>query len=416
MAPNTPFLAQRTKATLVLVCHLWHQIATPILYEHIVILSPSRAAIILHALESHISTSPVGRVSEYGLFVRNLEIFTHARNAHSISYLQTLYQIFILCPRLRILCGNWSHSLPPDFVRGITRLYGSSLQELYWKDTKDQSFINPVHLSSFHTIRVLDLRNYSGGDVTPAYDMSTLPLLEHLVLASSHASMSAALSLALPSLNTLTLKPCDAGYFASQDIFRRFLKLHGPSLLSVHLPSSAGLDPEPIVRPLHGSSLENNVKPETFLLPDACPNLHTLTFTIQSPVITIDTPHQGLRRIGVCEVASNGLYPDKASPTKSHLMAIRREVFPNLETVRTVGFLVDADSDMLAEDVFIWWTEYFEQEGIDFQDGAGSCGCMSKRTDAILSSTKTIIQHFIYLSIIYYNDECTWVVALQSGR
>lgn len=125
------------------------------------------------------------------------------------------------------------------------------------------------------------------------------------------------------------------------------------------------------MRPLHGSSLQNNVKPEAFLLPDACPNLHTLTFTIQSPVIAIDTPHQALRRIGLCEVASNGLYPDKASPTRSHLMSVRREMFPNLETVRTVGFMVDADSDMLAEDVFIWWTEYFELEGIDFQDGAG---------------------------------------------
>jgi hypothetical protein len=35
--------------------------------------------------------------------------------------------------------------------------------------------------------------------------------------------------------------------------------------------------------------------------------------------------------------------------------------------VRTAGFLVDADTDTLVKDVFIWWSERFERDGVDFQ-------------------------------------------------
>ena len=65
------------------------------------------------------------------------------------------------------------------------------------------------------------------------------------------------------------------------------------------------------------------------------------------------------------------MYPNKASSTKTHLMSISRELYPKLEIVRTIGFLVDSCGDSLMKDIFIWWAERFENDGIDFQDGEG---------------------------------------------
>lgn len=71
------------------------------------------------------------------------------------------------------------------------------------------------------------------------------------------------------------------------------------------------------------------------------------------------------------DATSMSLYPNKGSSAKLHLNSFTRARFPALELVRTIGYLVDADTDILVEEVFIWWTEKFEKEGVDFQDGAG---------------------------------------------
>lgn len=373
MAPNTPLLAQRTKCALVLVSRSWNRISTPILYRHVVVLSPARATTLLHTLDSHpYGDITQGRLSEYGSFVKSLEIFTHARNANSIPFLRTLFRIFMSCPNLRLLSGNWNHSLPNDFVHGITRIYGPSLKELYWHDDKEQSFLTPEYLSAFQALRVLNLRNWSGRDITPATfnNRPTLPLVEHLILSTTNANLVAATALSLPSLQTLTLKAAEWATMALEDVLVDFLKLHGSTLASVHLPGShIDTDCDPFSRPVF--PISSRTKPEIFLRPGMCPNLHTLTFATNAPIIRLSTPHQSLRRIGLRDIHVNALYPDKTNSTKAHLMSFTRNNFPGLETVRTIGFLVDADTDILVEEVFIWWTEKFERDGIDFQDGAG---------------------------------------------
>jgi hypothetical protein len=70
-------------------------------------------------------------------------------------------------------------------------------------------------------------------------------------------------------------------------------------------------------------------------------------------------------------VRAESLYPDKKTNTGRHLMTFTPSRYPNLELVRTVGFLVDADTDSLIKDIFIWWVERFEKQGIDFLDGEG---------------------------------------------
>ena len=52
-------------------------------------------------------------------------------------------------------------------------------------------------------------------------------------------------------------------------------------------------------------------------------------------------------------------------------MSLTPSRYPSLELIKTVGFLVDAETDLLIKDIFIWWVERFEKQGIDFLDGEG---------------------------------------------
>ena len=87
----------------------------------------------------------------------------------------------------------------------------------------------------------------------------------------------------------------------------------------------------------------------------------------------LDTPHPTLRRVGLCGVGISKLYPNRPAQAQAHLEALvaYRVLFPALEVVRTLGFLVGTSTDPFAPDVFIWWTEKFERVGVDLQDGEG---------------------------------------------
>ncbi|KAK0462624.1 uncharacterized protein EV420DRAFT_1525958 [Desarmillaria tabescens] len=365
MGPNTPLLAQQTKRNLVLVCQSWRQIATQILYHHIVVLSPSRATMILHALEKHSYALEVTndkskvrvRISEYGRYVRHLEIHTHSRRAESPRYLETLSRIFQYCPNLRILDGTWNHPLPVEFITAVTKLYGATLRELYWQDQKDTSVVTPTHLACFQALRVLDLRDYSGCDTNVSYaEGPTLPLVDHLILSTRATCLTVATELQFPRLTKLTLRT--------------------PATEPVDSDLAITTSSIQVARTLA------HVKPALFLKSGVCPNLDTLTFAVTAPIITLADPHPTLRRIGLRDVRVDGLYPDKNCNTKSHLTSFNRNMFPNLETVRTVGFLVEAETDAMVEDVFIWWSERFESDGIDFQDGQGVVWAYEEESDS----------------------------------
>ncbi|PBK95422.1 hypothetical protein ARMGADRAFT_799826 [Armillaria gallica] len=392
MGPNTPLLAQQTKRALVLVCQSWRQIATLILYHHIVVLSPSRATMILYALQRHSYALEVAndksskvrvRISEYGRYVRHLEIYTHSRKAESPRYLETLFRIFQYCPNLRILDGTWNHPLPVEFIIAVTKLYGATLRELYWQDQKDASMVTPTHLACFQALRVLDLRDYSGCDTNVSNAGGpTLPLVDHLILSTRDTSLGVATDLQFPRLTKLTLRTPATESVDSDRAITHFLDVHGSRITAVDLPSpSPDSDPDPISVRQVARTLAH-VKPALFLKSGVCPNLDTLTFAVTAPIITLADPHPTLRRVGLRDIRVDGLYPDKNCNTKSHLASFTRNMFPNLETVRTVGFLVEAETDPMAEDVFIWWSEKFESDGIDFQDGQGVVWAYEEESDS----------------------------------
>ncbi|TFY51721.1 hypothetical protein EVJ58_g10416 [Rhodofomes roseus] len=136
----------------------------------------------------------------------------------------------------------------------------------------------------------------------------------------------------------------------------------------------------------------------TFLQPDVCPTLETFVFdccekllnarfppppslysthafsasSTRSPTFSapptpswnapepeLHMPDRTLRRIGIRRMGHLVPVPEPAEPRTRLLQ--HHMLFPALETVRTVGFLVDACTDRFARNIFIWWTEKLEE-------------------------------------------------------
>ncbi|KAJ7646709.1 hypothetical protein FB45DRAFT_891168 [Roridomyces roridus] len=371
MGTNSPILSLHTKCALVRVCHAWRRIAIQILYQHIVIRSPSRATLILQALRDSHSDK-----ANYGYWTRSITLYTHARGVKDIRFLQNVFRILQYCPRLRTFSATWCFVAPKEFLDAVATVCGPNLQGLCWDERRYLS-VAKTHasldfLSSFKSLRVLDLRNFVGdGCLTPTDAAATLPCLDHLILSNHTPNISVAVALHLPALRTLTLQSV-VHHPIGTDLITKLLATHGARLTTVHLPCpNSGLD---TFEPTQPRPASQHIPPALFLQVGVCPNLEVFTFSANSPPITLHPPgptHTALRRIALYSVRAEALYPLKRNDTQTHLRLFTRAVFPALETVRTAGFIVDADGDILVKDVFIWWSERFEKDGVDFQDGEG---------------------------------------------
>lgn len=379
MDANTPSLAMRTKRSLVLVSRSWRCLGIQILYRHIVIRSPARANAILQVLEcSRISTSsPDLRQIEtpalsrgYGQWTRHIEVYTYMRGSGQISFLQTVFKILCHCPNLQFLSGRWTHQLPVEFLRGVSRHFGPSLQGLCWADSMPNfdTVATPEFLSTFQALQTLDVRYFKGSDPTlwSSYvSRPTLPCVQDIILSNNPRSLQVATILDLPKLRNLTLhtKGAEPG---ENEYLRVFLKAHGHSLNLVDLPSPNETDFDFENAPVRRNA--EYITPDIFLAKDACPNLESIVYSFASPFYPTN-PHDNLLRIGIRGITAEFLYPDKPSSIKNHLTVLTSEKYPRLELVQLVGFLVEAHADSIMKDACIWWVEKFEKMGILFLDG-----------------------------------------------
>ena len=373
-------LAMKTKLALVLVSRSWRQATMHLLYEHLLIQNPTRATAISRVLEesSRVPEGDTGQPSGYGRWTRHIEIHTFSRGAGDIRYLQTLFKIFRYCPNTKVLSGTWIYQLPIEFLNGLSKVYGPSLSALYWKERNDgppesySPLSTPEFLGSFRSLRILDIRHFVGANPwsRPGCTRApTLPLLEDLIISTHPRSLSTATILQLPALRNVMLRTPTYDE-RSEALLIAFLKVHGPSLVSVDLPSPSP-ESEPEMDSTISRRTSSHINPDLFLNPDHCPILESITFPITSPPLAPQI-QSTIHRIGLRGVRSDGLYPDKQSMTRDHLMAITPDKYPELELIQTVGYLVDAEkNDELIKDIFIWWVENFEEVGIDFLDGEG---------------------------------------------
>lgn len=366
LAANTPALAMRTKLALAVVCKSWRRLAVRILYRHIVIRSPARADAILRVLEQSrapqpsISRSSATGLQGHGQWTRYIEVYTYMRGCGDIGFLQTVFRIFRCCPNLQYLSGKWTHELPVEFLQGVSALYGQSLLGLCWA-----GMASPEFLGKFHSLRVLDLRHFTGTSTFPDSPSLTLPNVQDLIVSNKPRSLNVATSLNLPKLRNLTLRTTGDEPGHNEHLFA-FLKVHGKSLLFVDLPPPSENDLEVENAPLRREA--QFIPPDIFLANDVCPNLESFVYSCaiqNSPTY----PHSNLLRIGVRGMTADLLYPNKSSPTKCHLLALNPEDYPRLQSVQMVGFLVDAHADSIVKDACIWWAEKFEKMGILFLDG-----------------------------------------------
>ena len=262
-----------------------------------------------------------------------------------------------------------------------------------------------------------------------------LPYLSNLRLPITSVVIHFASTLCLPNLHSLTLDASHACTTTSHSLttlppalhepLNAFLQTHGPLITILELIPFTSTTYKPSPFPL---------SPALFLQPDTCPNLRTLIFDCRErpvvspsaydtlglsskhklpPVTTngdpftnhagsnggaasalpatflsslirlplgedkqhMSAPHLNLRKIGIRGLGISRLYPNKPTHTQSHLRSLigarASGLLPRLEKVQSIGFLVDASTDTFARDIFIWWTERFEEVGIDFVDGEG---------------------------------------------
>ncbi|KAJ8514197.1 hypothetical protein ONZ45_g8252 [Pleurotus djamor] len=315
------------------------------------------ANLVLAALRSE---SPLARV-QLGDYVRHLDITVSSRRG--FDYLVATFQIMRLCPNMRHITGRWNCELPKEYLSAISKLYGGSLKGLNWINEVSPDTV--PFFGTFSSLRTLDLRDISGQverfEASSPASRPCLPRVNTLVLSSSFSPFFASL-FSFPSLENITVEaPPPSPLFNER--LSKMLAVHGHTIITVDI-----LPPQ-----IHGDYDDRGcdlVDPSLFLNPATCPNLHSLTFPQASKQPFVHS-HPNIRRIGIRAIKSDYLYPNKSSSTKDHLMAINRDLYPNLEVVRTVGFLVDSCGDSLIKDIFIWWAERFEGQGIDFQDGEG---------------------------------------------
>lgn len=380
LGANTPSLAMRTKLAIVQVSRAWRRVALQTLYQHVVIRSPSRANAILKALQSsplHMTDlSEVEQLSmpRYGQYVRHIEVFTFTRGSKDIKYLQLVFQIIQLCPDLRMLSGRWIHALPTEFLNGLSALLGPSLSELLWSERQSQMNQNTntslQFLNSFQALRVLDLRHFVGSKPSSWPERGAnlcLPLVQSLIISSNPRSLDAATRFELPSLRNLTMLTSASENM--RDSLRNFLKAHGKSLVMIDLPHPS-VDSEPDPDNALSRRTLPLVNPDIFLGEDFCPNLEAIVFSTNSTVLQ-SCAHPNLRRIGLRGIHIDGLYPEKPSSSKEQLMSFNVNKYPRLQLIQAVGFLVEANSDSLAKDLFIWWVEWFESMDVLLVDGEG---------------------------------------------
>ncbi|KAI0948996.1 hypothetical protein AcW1_008717 [Taiwanofungus camphoratus] len=406
---NTPVSSMATKRTLVLVSRPWRALATELLYEHVVVSSRRRAVLLVKTLLSSDQqaasiVSPDGDTPRgHARWVRHLEIHTCSRTSKTAHFWHAVAAILSMLPNLHVLSGIWERPLPANLVRMFARYLGHSIRALYWEEADvpdgQLSLLAPAFLPRFHALRVLDIRrlHFAHPERVPpacaAAPAPTLPAVADLLVPTCPALLRFAAALALPRLRRLVL---DAAALRPHDpapvlaALAALLAAHGPRVHTLELLPLASLSYKPAPVPL-----------ATFLRPGVCPALHTLVFDCRedalappaplpqprravpapepapapAPDTVLAAPHTALRRVGLRGVGVARLYPSRPCHTQTHLHALlalrARALLPALETVRTLGLLVDASADPLARDIFIWWTERFEDAGLDLQDGEG---------------------------------------------
>ncbi|KAF7305825.1 hypothetical protein HMN09_00736500 [Mycena chlorophos] len=305
---NTPSTAMRTKCVLVSVSRTWRRMSLGILFQHIVIRSPLRATLVLRTLRDQ---------PEHGYWTRHIEVYTHARRSNDIRFLQDVYRIFQFCPRLRYLTASWRFALPKEFVVAVAGWYGPTLQGLYWDDHQyavpGGNHVGMSFLGAFKAIHTLDMRNFAGTADLPT---PTLPSVKHLVLSNRGPNIALATHMVLPALHTLTLHTLVDGRQPDSELLTKLLKIHGASLMTVHLPAPiTNNNSEPASTTPRSSTL--HPPPGVFLR--NCPNLDTISFSANSPLMAerdVDPAHPTLRRVAIYSVRCEKLapYPKPAKP------------------------------------------------------------------------------------------------------
>lgn len=418
---NTPVSSLATKRSLVVVCRAWRMLATELLYEHVVISSRRRAFLLARTLyESHSAAKrsyaqshAVGEVPRgHAEWIRHVELRDCSRTSKTASFWNAVAAILSLLPNLHVLSGIWEQPLSQGQLALLSRYIGNTIRSLYWEEGTilegQTSLLNATFLPKFQSLRVLDIRKLKLEDQdsfpTSAASQICLSSVAEVLLPTCPTVLHFAGRLSLPRLRSVVLDAANVRRSATSSVISAidmFLAAHGAKITTLELLPMTSLSYKP-----------SPISITRLLQPDVCPALDTFVFDCREKIVSaapspysspvrkpayapsllaaavppsllrfldgaaapvLSDPHRTLRRIGIRGMGISRLYPSRPTHAQLHLHAFlaHRALFPALETVRTVGLLVDASTDPYARDIFIWWTEKYEERGLDLQDGEG---------------------------------------------
>ncbi|EED79918.1 predicted protein [Postia placenta Mad-698-R] len=281
-------------------------------------------------------------------------------------------------------------------------------EEAINSELDDSDSDNDGDREEFQSLRVLDIRKLKLEDQdsfpTSAASQTCLSSVVEVLLPTCPAVLRFAGWLSLPRLRSVVLDAANVRRSATSSVISAidmFLAAHGAKITTLELLPMTSLSYKP-----------SPISITRLLQPDVCPALDTFVFDCREKIVSaasspysspmrkpaytpsllaaavppsllrfldgaaapvLSEPHRTLRRIGIRGMGISRLYPSRPTHAQLHLHAFlaHRALFPALETVRTVGLLVDASTDPYARDIFIWWTEKYEERGLDLQDGEG---------------------------------------------
>jgi hypothetical protein len=362
----------RTKKNIVLVCKLWHQLGTELLFESVLLEKPDHLGSIFWIVQNR---------PELALWTRRITVhpFIPPQEAVSSGVSEALQVVLHYCSQVESI--HLSFWFSNEHTLSFASRLPSSLRRLVWTVQSSTASLIANLLSSLKALEVLDISSIKDPESEQsAVHISVTPASEDILM---------------PELRSLSLRGQQTDFLAVVAIWR-MPKLHS---LSFHFHSEAtsnklGLEILNVCAPQLRILELNTVMPWNIVaILDRCPSLERLAFNPDWPLKKlVNQPHPKIRSIGLhelwyaAEIGQGALYskmqPIRAAAIRTsnnhNIQNITRMSFPKLERVRLLnsGLIqeISRGDGPSERTLSLWhgWMHHAETEGYRFEDCTGN--------------------------------------------
>ncbi|KAK7438392.1 hypothetical protein VKT23_018006 [Stygiomarasmius scandens] len=241
--------ALTTKRRLLLVCKDWKDLATPFLYEHLVLENCHTLPLLFRTLSSSrhksLSDSRVG--NPVGWWTKRLDVFLRDDDVVSdVDATRKTGDILFYLPNVATItfCAGdyWNYNLPPTFISALQKI-GSNIRVLNWQSLGFSPKLGTHHFTFTSTPNLTSLQlHWLAFTGNPVLSLPVLPRLQSLSLVRVNDPIIFSTSLEepmlmtnlFPSLTQIKLVPAQ---LVDDHHVRTILRLCSSTISSVYLSS-----------------------------------------------------------------------------------------------------------------------------------------------------------------------------------